>query len=133
MAPERLERLLEPHRDDLARWPLYISLDKDVMNATDAVVNWDSGHLGLGEVRDVLGGFIRAANCRMAGMDIVGDWSFVSVKGWLRQLLHYTEHPLQSMAPHEALVINDRTNQLLFETLGTLGVYNVAASRRAAS
>jgi hypothetical protein len=37
------------------------------------------------------------------------------------------------VAPHEALAINDRTNQVLLDTLNALGVYNSAASRRAAS
>jgi hypothetical protein len=129
----RLEELLRPHRDYLARWPLYISLDKDVMSTADAVVNWDSGHLELGEVRDILAGFVRAAHGQLAGMDVVGDWSTVSVKGWLRQLLHYTEHPPPGGAPHEALAVNDRTNQVLLDTLGSLGVYNPATSRRAAS
>jgi hypothetical protein len=133
MSMDRLEELLEPHREDLARWPLYVSLDKDVMNSSEAVVNWDSGHLGLAEVRDILGAFTRAANGRMAGMDVVGDWSFVSVKGWFRQMLHYTEHPLLGVAPHEALAINDRTNQVLLDTLSSLGVYNPTISRRAAS
>lgn len=133
LSPGRLEELLEPHRDDLARWPLYVSLDKDVMGTPDAVVNWDSGHLGLAEVRDVLAAFVRASGRRMAGMDVVGDWSCVRVKGWLRRLLHYSEHPLGEVAPHEALTVNDRTNQVLLDTLASLGVYSPCVSRRAAS
>jgi hypothetical protein len=133
LSTSRLEELLGPHRDDLARWPLYVSLDKDVMRSADAAVNWDSGHLGLGEVRDVLAAFIHAAEKRMVGMDVVGDWSFVRVKGWLRRLLHFTEHPPTEPAPHEALAVNDRTNQVLLETLAALGVYCPASSRRAAS
>jgi hypothetical protein len=133
LSADGLEDLLRPHRDELARCPLYISLDKDVLSTADAIVNWDSGHLSLGEVRDVLAGFVRAANGRLAGMDVVGDWSTVSVKGWLRQLLHYTEHPQARVAPHEALAVNDRTNQVLLDTLSSLGVYNAVTSRRAAS
>jgi hypothetical protein len=128
-----MEELLRPHGDDLARWPLYVSLDKDVLGTADAIVNWDSGHLTLGEVRDVLAGFVQAAQGRLAGMDVVGDWSTVTVKGWLRHLLHLTEHPLVRVAPHEALAINDRTNQVLLDTLSSLGVYNLVTSRRAAS
>src|SRR6185369_13978724 len=33
LSPARLEELLDPHREDLGRWPLYVSLDKDVMGA----------------------------------------------------------------------------------------------------
>ena len=132
-AVERIRHLLEPHAEHLSSCPLYISLDKDVLATDDAIVNWDSGHLTLTEVRDVLACFIQVANDRVAGMDVVGDWSTVSVKGWLRHLLHYTEHPLLRIAPHEALSVNDRTNQALLETLSALGVYNSYCSRRAAS
>jgi hypothetical protein len=133
LSPERLEELLQPHQKALAQRPLYVSLDKDVMGTADAVVNWDSGHLRLSEVRDVLSAFVRAAGGNLAGMDVVGDWSPVTVRGWFRRWLHYTEHPLLRVAPHEALTINDHTNQMLLDTLGSLGVYHAAISRRAAS
>ena len=45
---QRVEELLRPFAPALARWPLYVSLDKDVMTAADAVVNWDSGQLRTG-------------------------------------------------------------------------------------
>jgi arginase family enzyme len=133
LSAERLDELLRPHAGDLARWPLYVSLDKDVMGTDDAVVNWDSGHLTLAEVRTVLGGFLRSADGRVAGMDVVGDWSPVNVKGWLRRLLHFTEHPALAVAPHEALTVNDRTTEVLLEALAGAGVYGPGASRRAAS
>src|SRR5205823_5696000 len=44
---ERVEELLTPYRRELRAWPLYVSLDKDVMVSDDAAVNWDSGHLTL--------------------------------------------------------------------------------------
>lgn len=133
LTPERLAELLRPHVKDLARWPLYVSLDKDVMPVSEAVVNWDSGHITLAEVRTLLAGFVEAAAGRLAGMDVVGDWSAVSVRGWLRHLLHQTEHPALEVVPHEALSVNDRTNEVLLDTLAGLGVYGPAASRRAAS
>ena len=43
----RMYKLLRPHQAQLERWPLYISLDKDVMVSANAAVNWDSGHLHL--------------------------------------------------------------------------------------
>ena len=57
----RVEALLAPYREELARYPLYISVDKDVMRPAFAVVNWDSGHLGLSEVTTVVDAFRRAA------------------------------------------------------------------------
>ena len=40
-----LNDALRPFRDELGRLPLYISIDKDVLSAEDAAVNWDSGLL----------------------------------------------------------------------------------------
>src|SRR5438270_96299 len=37
---DRWEQLLAPYREELGRWPLYVSVDKDVMRAADAPVNW---------------------------------------------------------------------------------------------
>ena len=92
VTPARIERLLRPHRDELAPRPLYISLDKDVMGSDEAVVNWDSGQLTMAEVGCVIDAFTVAAGGRVAGMDVVGDWSPVHVRGWLRTLFHHTMH-----------------------------------------
>jgi hypothetical protein len=113
---ERLRELLGPWRADLARHPLYISLDKDVLVAADAVVNWDSGHLTLDEAGAVLGEFIDAAG-RVTGMDVTGDWSPVAVEGLLRWFLHRTEHPPQAVDPEEATRRNEQTNLALLERL----------------
>ena len=110
VTPERLEELLSPHRDELARWPLYISVDKDVLRPADAVVNWDSGHLELNEATTVLEAFRYAAGDDLAGMDLVGDWSPVEVQGIFRRLLHWTEHPLLRVDADEACWRNERTN-----------------------
>jgi hypothetical protein len=115
LAPLHMEELLRPHRAELARWPLYISLDKDVMSAQQAVVNWDSGWLQLAEVKTVLEAFWNAAGGRLAGMDIVGDWSPVRMQGWLRRLLHLTEHPAIRVEPQEAAQRNEATNLALVE------------------
>ena len=89
----RVQRLLAPHRADLTRYPLYISLDKDVMTVEDALVNWDSGHLRLAEVETVLNVIRELAGESLRGMDIVGDWSPVRLQGLFRLFWHCTEHP----------------------------------------
>jgi hypothetical protein len=116
----RIEELLRPYRDELSALPLYISLDKDVLTTTEAVVNWDSGHLHLSEVEDVLRAFSDAAGGRLAGMDIVGDWSPVQVAGALRRLLDLTEHPALSVDAHQATRRNEATNLQLLERMMTL-------------
>ena len=115
--PLRLEKLLEPLRADLKRWPLYVSLDKDVMSEADAVVNWDSGYLAFPEVEMILKAFLGAARDRLAGMDVVGDWSPVTVSGVLRKFLHFTEHPQLTVDAETAREKNRRTNLLLLQTL----------------
>ena len=117
MTGARLTALLTEAGADLARYPLYITLDKDLMRVDDAAVNWDSGCLQLSEVQSVLSGFVTACGGRLAGMDIVGDWSPVRVRGLMRHVLHWTEHPSLRVDPAEAAERNGRTNQVLIDTL----------------
>jgi hypothetical protein len=114
---ERLGTLLEADRADLERWPLYISIDKDVMAQEDAVVNWDSGRLSLVEVILIVQAFLGAAGGNLAGMDIVGDWSPVRLRGVLRRFLHLTEHPPLAVDADAAAVINEQTNLRLLDVV----------------
>jgi len=108
--PGRVEELLRPFRADLARHPLYVSLDKDVLRADEAVVNWDSGHLTAAEAEHVLEAFTGAAHGRLTGMDVVGDWSPVHVRSTLGAVFHLTEHPPLSIDPFHATRVNERLN-----------------------
>ena len=47
---ERIERILKPYTEVLSKYPLYITLDKDVMKKVDAVQNWNNGVLYLEDV-----------------------------------------------------------------------------------
>ena len=111
-----IEALLAPWRGELESLPLYISLDRDVMRVEQAVVNWDSGHLEATEVLALLKAFL-AASTGLAAMDVVGDWSAVRVAGWLRRLLHWTEHPTLDVDPQEALEVNEQLNLTLIDTV----------------
>jgi hypothetical protein len=115
---ERLASLLEPFRKELARRPLYVSLDKDVMVQADAVVNWDSGHLRLSEIENVLAILLEMTGGRLAGLDVVGDWSPVQVRGLLRRFFHLTEHPPLTVDGETATAENERTNLVLLQTIG---------------
>jgi hypothetical protein len=117
---QRVEYLLRPFAPALARWPLYVSLDKDVMPAADAVVNWDSGHLRPAEVSAVLGAFAAAAGGNVIGMDVVGDWSPVRLGGTFRRLLHWTEHPALAVDPAEACRTNERANLALLQRVAAI-------------
>jgi arginase family enzyme len=115
--PRRIALLVDAYRAELSQFPLYISLDKDVMTATEAPVNWDSGHLTFSEVLALLEGFIVAAKGRLAGMDVVGDWSPVQTRGLGRKLLHLTEHPRLNVQPTEAARQHQNLNLQLLEGL----------------
>jgi hypothetical protein len=114
---ERLKQLLEPVRADLARWPLYISVDKDVLVQSDAVVNWDSGHLTLAEADVIVRAFVEAARGNVSGMDLCGDWSPVRLRGVLRRMLHLGEHPRLTVDAAEAAFTNSRINLRMMGSL----------------
>lgn len=111
---DRIEEVLWPWREELASRPLYVSLDRDVMPAEDAVVNWDSGHLRPAEVFGVIEAFAQASG-GLAGMDVVGDWSRVEVRGAFRRLLHWCEHPNLRIDPPQAQLCNEELNLALVE------------------
>jgi hypothetical protein len=57
----------------IATLAVYVTIDKDVLHADDAVTNWDQGQLSL----DGLERLVRvvAGKARLIGADVVGDWS----------------------------------------------------------
>jgi hypothetical protein len=114
-----VDEWLSLFRGELAARPLYISLDKDVLTASESIVNWDSGHLTVREVTDVLRAFLEAAGGEMAGMDTVGDWSPVRLRGLLRRALHWTEHPHLPIDPDEAARRNEELNLTLLQAVAS--------------
>jgi len=113
--PDRIDSVLRPFAEPLRRHPLYISLDKDVLRAGQAEVNWDTGRLQLEEVQQVLRTLFELSHGNIIGMDIVGDWSPVRLCGLGRRLLHWLEHPRQPVDPQRALQSNERTNLAILE------------------
>jgi hypothetical protein len=115
----RIAELVASFLADLAARPLYVSLDKDVMTAEEAVVNWDSGYLRAGEALEVIRAFAAAAGGRLAGMDVVGDWSAVRVRGLFRRVLHWAEHPRLRTEPDTAAARNERLNLAILQAAAT--------------
>jgi hypothetical protein len=115
-----LDRLLEPDRRDLTSRPLYVTVDKDVLGADQAAVNWDSGYLSLDQLLTVLDAFAGAAGGRFAGADLLGDWSPVRTSGWPRRVLDLTEHPRLNVRPADAAERNCRTNRAIVARLDEL-------------
>lgn len=117
LTEERIATLLTPIEENLKSFPLYVSVDKDVLRVEDAVVNWDSGHLTLDEAGTVLRAFVRMAGGNLAGADILGDWSPVKLRGVLPRIMHWTEHPRLDVNPVEAAKRNEVANLALLEAL----------------
>ncbi|MGH7227551.1 MAG: hypothetical protein ACRELF_30435 [Gemmataceae bacterium] len=113
----RIEDWLMPYRAELAARPLYISLDKDVLTASEAMTNWDSGYLTVPEVLAILEAFANAAGGALRGMDVVGDWSPIHLHGMLQRILHWTEHPALAIDADEAARRNEALNLRLLECL----------------
>ncbi|MFM7150341.1 MAG: hypothetical protein ACKO23_10905, partial [Gemmataceae bacterium] len=109
----RVRELLSPWAKDLATLPLYISLDKDVMTSSKSRVNWDSGDIYPEEVLQILDEF-RICVPQILGMDVVGDWSPVDVKGVFRKVLHLLEHANDKDSCQNASDINQEINLMVY-------------------
>jgi hypothetical protein len=111
---------LEPYRDELVARPLYISIDKDVLVAADAAVNWDSGLLRLGDAVTIVETFLAAAGRNLVGADVLGDWSPIVLGGLLNRFCDWLDHPSPEHAREEAAAINMKANVALLTALGVL-------------
>jgi hypothetical protein len=112
-----LHECVEPHRQELAVRPLYVSIDKDVLAAEDAAVNWDSGLLRLPEAVAVVQAFVGAAGGRLAGADLLGDWSPVSVAHWLNRMCDRLHNRHSPIVVADATRRNSIANLALLEAL----------------
>lgn len=114
---EVLRDALRPFRDELGAIPLYASIDKDVLVADDAAVNWDSGHLRLSDAASVVATFVDAAGGRLAGADLLGDWSPIRLGHPLNRLCDRIDHPSPSHDPVAAAARNLLANAALLRAL----------------
>jgi hypothetical protein len=112
-----LRAALEPYSDELRRCPLYVSFDKDVLTSQDAAVNWDSGLLRLGDALKALETFLKAADGRLVGADVLGDWSSVQLGHWLNRLCTHLDHPSPEFDPADAARLNRNANAALLRAL----------------
>jgi len=116
-AKDSFREALQPYLPDLAAYPLYVSIDKDVMDAKTAAVNWDSGLLSLQDAVFVIETFLDAARGRLVGADIVGDWSPVRLGTLLSRLLDRLDHPSPHLDPADAAKTNRTANAAILAAL----------------
>jgi hypothetical protein len=112
-----LRNTLAPFRADLGRVPLYVSVDKDVLTCEDAAVNWDSGVLRLPWALEIIQVFLEAAEGRLAGADVLGDWSPVRLDTTLNRICHWIDHPSPAHDLAQAARRNEQANVALLKAL----------------
>ncbi|WP_342359528.1 arginase family protein [Terrarubrum flagellatum] len=102
--------------DDLcARLPdcgLWLSIDKDVVGADEAITNWDQGGMSLDHVVEAIEKL--AAHRPILGADICGDYSPPRFRDPFRAFLSYTDRPNSRPSPINATAVNDTANRRLF-------------------
>lgn len=113
----RIRDAVDEYADELARRPLYISIDKDVMVESEVVSNWDHGLLCLDEVVAVIAAFRSLAGGRLIGADVTGDYSPFQARGALRNLLAWSEHPRKTVVRARADALNEIANLRLLAAL----------------
>jgi len=91
---------------------VYLSIDKDCLRNEYSLTNWEEGMLSLEELLWMLKLIMDYVD--IIGMDIVGDYSEISVSGKLKKFISYFDHPEDLRAKYlsGAFVneINERTN-----------------------
>ncbi|MHC4716732.1 MAG: arginase family protein [Planctomycetota bacterium] len=106
----RIAERLAPWHEDLSARPLYSSVDKDVLTAEQACTNWGSGRLTLEEVTGVLRTCLEWARGRLAGADLLGDWSPVQTHGVLATALAFARRDEVPADPEQAADRNALAN-----------------------
>lgn len=97
---------------------IYVTLDKDVLRAADAVTNWDQGQASL----DFVIAAIRrlAETRRVIGADVVGDWSRPvygggPAAGLLKRGEAMLDQPWGRREPAGAAALNEAVNLRLLD------------------
>ncbi len=106
-------------RHAIATQEIYVSVDKDCLDAEAGVSNWGPGPLSLSFLLEGLRWMNQ--NFNILGMDIVGDYSPPMVRSWWKQFLMTLDHPTNDHSPKfssdEILRVNQTTNLALLEAL----------------
>jgi len=91
---------------------VYVSIDKDCLKNEYALTNWEEGRLALADLLLMLK-LIRE-NLDIIGMDIIGDYSKVSVAGRLKAIYSKLDHPkniaAESLSEPMVTEVNELTN-----------------------
>ena len=72
MTEAEFEQQKEALCKELSKWPVYISLDKDVLNKEEAVTDWSQGTMQLSQILCFLTD-VKKSGAIFLGMDVCGE------------------------------------------------------------
>jgi arginase family enzyme len=98
---------------------VYLSIDKDCLKSEFALTNWEEGLFSLEELLFMLK--LIKDNVEILGVDIVGDYSPISLRSKFKALISRLDHPKQVAAekfPEEQILqVNTETNLRILEAI----------------
>ena len=98
---------------------VYLTIDKDCLKSEHALTNWEEGRLPLEDLLLMLR--LIKENLEIVGVDIVGDYSDIHIKGVIKNTVSYFNHPkrfsAKNMSGSYATKINEDTNLKLMGLL----------------
>lgn len=98
---------------------IYITVDKDVLSASEAVTNWDQGRMSLDDILRLVREL--GSRHRLIGADVIGDYSPIAYAGGFWPVLKkrgesFIEQPRVRLAQEIITARNEAANLRLLET-----------------
>ncbi len=102
---------------------IYITIDKDVLAASDADTNWDQGQMRRGDLTAWLK--VLASHHKVLGLDVLGDRSVSEFEGplmsrFLKRSEILIDQPWRCGQGQSGNEINEKTNLALLDAVGAL-------------
>ena len=95
----------------IATSAVWLSIDKDVLAETDALTNWDQGHMPLPALIRIIHAI--GARKRIVGADICGEFSTAAHRNWFKRWEARMDQPQHESPDADLLVRNEDTNRQL--------------------
>lgn len=102
--------------DSLPGQNVYISVDKDCLNADAAATNWEIGQLTVDQITYAIRAIIRTRN--VIGADITGEYSKIEIKSRLFRIISASDRPKIANPDEHSLRCNEETNLSIIDALG---------------
>lgn len=97
---------------------VYVSIDKDVLHADEAVTNWNQGEMRMDHILECLAALARRR--RIVGIDVCGEYAPPRFPSLPKRLLARFDQPRPPIAPD--LSRNDAANRRLLDAVTGLGL-----------